>query len=80
MPGGLDRGARRMTWSVASGRAAIIVVASLLLFAIVPDRLLGYLSTRVVPRWRDLLMVVYLAAAFVVSCWLFMRLQRERAG
>jgi hypothetical protein len=66
-----------MSWGVASIRAGIILALSLLLFVIVPDRLLGYLATRIVPGWRDCLMLLYWAAAFVVGCWLFVRLQRE---
>jgi len=67
-----------MTWPVASVRAAIILVSSVALFMIVPDRLLAFLSTRIVPGWRDFLMLLYWGAAFVFGCWLFVRLQRER--
>jgi hypothetical protein len=78
MPSGIGPAAPSMTWSVASGRAAVMLLASVLLLVVVPDRLLAYLSTRIVPGWRDFLMVLYIAAAFVVTCWLFVRLQRER--
>jgi hypothetical protein len=66
-----------MSWSVASARAGIILVASVILFVIVPDRLLAYLSTRIVPGWRDFLMLLYVGAAFVIGCWVFVRLQTE---
>jgi hypothetical protein len=66
-----------MTWPAASIRAGIILVASVILFVLVPDRLLAYLSTRIVPGWRDFLMLLYWGAAFVLGCWLFVRLQRE---
>jgi hypothetical protein len=68
------------TWIEASVRAAIVLGASALLFVVVPDRLLGYLATRVVPGWRDFLMLLYLGAAFVFTCWLFVRAQRGRSG
>jgi hypothetical protein len=66
-----------MRWSVASIRAAGILVASLLLFVLIPDRLLAFLATRIVPWWRDLLMLLYWGVAFVIGCWVFVRLQRE---
>jgi hypothetical protein len=67
-----------MTWPAASVRAMVVLVASVILFVLVPDRLLAYLSTRIVPGWRDFLMLLYWGAAFVVGCWLFVRLQRRR--
>jgi hypothetical protein len=69
-----------MTWPVATIRAAIVLVASVVMFVVVPDRLLGYLSTRIVPEWRDFLMLLYSGVAFVVGCWLFVRLQRGRSA
>jgi hypothetical protein len=68
-----------MPWGRAIIRAAIAVVVSLVLFVIVPDRLLAYLSLHIVPFWRDLLMLGYVAVAFVAGCLVFMRLQRVRA-
>jgi hypothetical protein len=44
----------------------------------VPNALLGYLSTRVVPTWRDLIVVAWWAFAFLGCCWVFVRLQRGR--
>jgi hypothetical protein len=67
-----------MTWPAASVRAMVVLVASVILFVLVPDRLLAYLSTRIVPGWRDFLMLLYWGAAFVVGCWVFVRLQRRR--
>jgi hypothetical protein len=80
MQEGLERGRLEMSWRVAVIRAAVMLLAGVLLFAIVPDRLLSYLSTRIVPGWRDFLMLVYVGVAFVVACWLFVVLQRDRAG
>lgn len=68
----------RMSWSVAMLRAAAMLVASVILFLFVPNRLLGYLSIHIIPTWRDLLMLVYWAIAFVLGCWLFVALQRDR--
>jgi len=56
--------------------AAIMIVVSYLAFVLVPNSLLGYLSTRVVPTWRDLIVVAWWALAFLGCCALFMRLQR----
>lgn len=58
--------------------AAVMIVLSYLAFVLVPNTLLGYLSTRVVPTWRDLIVVTWWAAAFVGCCWVFVRLQRGR--
>jgi hypothetical protein len=63
-------------WAGAVVRAAIMLVASLVAFAVVPDRLLGYLTLRVAPNLRDLLVVLWWVVAFVGCCWLFVRLQR----
>ena len=66
-----------MPWSVTIIRAGGILVASVLLFVLIPDRLLAFLATRIVPGWRDFLMLLYWGAAFVLGCWLFVRLQGE---
>jgi hypothetical protein len=54
------------------------VVAAFVLFVLLPNQLLAYLSLHIVPRWRDFMMGVYLVGAFVVGCWMFVRLQRGR--
>jgi len=71
-------GGKGMSWSAALVRAAGMLIASAMLFLFIPNRLLAYLSLHVVPNWRDFLMLLYWAAAFVVGCWLFLTLQRER--
>jgi hypothetical protein len=68
-----------MSWGWAIARAAVAIVISLALFVLVPDRLLAYLSLHLVPVWRDLVMVVYVAIAFVVGCIAFVWLQRVRS-
>ena len=56
--------------------AAVMLLTSYLVFILIPNNLLTYLSTRVVPFTRDLLVTLWWAAAFVGTCWLFVRLQR----
>jgi hypothetical protein len=57
-----------------------MIVLSFVAFVFVPNTLLGYLSTRLVPTWRDLLVVLYWMAAFVGCCWTFVYLQRVRGA
>ena len=59
-------------------RAAIVLVVAVVLFLVVPDRLLAYLSLHLVPLWRDLAMLAYTAWAFLLACAVFVRLQRAR--
>ncbi len=56
-------------------RAAILLVVTVALFVVVPDRLLAYLSLHLVPLWRDIAMLAYTAVAFVAGCVVFVRLQ-----
>ena len=72
-------GTTRLSWGRAIGLAAVVIVVSLALFVVVPDRLLAYLSVHIVPFWRDVLMLAYVAVAFVLGCLVFVRLQRVRA-
>ena len=58
--------------------ALFMIVLSFVAFVFVPNTLLGYLSTRVVPTWRDLIVVAWWAFAFLGCCWVFVRLQRGR--
>lgn len=68
------------SWWRALGAAAIMIVLSFLAFVYVPNTLLGYVSTRLVPTWRDLTVVAYWMVAFVACCWVFVRLQRVRGA
>ena len=54
-----------------------MILVTYLAFVLIPNNLLTYLSTRTVPFTRDLLVTIYWIAAFVVSCWLFVRFQRS---
>lgn len=66
-------------WGSAIVRGAIVLVVTVVLFLIVPDRLLAYLSLHLLPFWRDLAMLAYTAVAFVAGCVVFVRLQAARS-
>ena len=63
-------------WGSATVRAAVMLVASFLLFAYLPDRLLTYLAIRTTPTVRDLLVSISWVVTLVLAFWLFVRLQR----
>jgi hypothetical protein len=67
------------SWLRAAALAAIMLAASYLLFVLVPNNLLSYLSLHTSPRNRDVLVTLSWVVAFVFGCWLFVRLQRTRA-
>jgi hypothetical protein len=68
------------SWVEPIVRAAIMLAVSWIVFLVVPNRLLGYLSVHLEPTPRDLLMVLWWVIAFVFACWLFVRLQRDDRG
>jgi FtsH-binding integral membrane protein len=74
-----ESGPRATSWGAATLRAAIMVVYSFLVFALIPNSLLAYLTTRLTPTARDLVMVGWWVLAFVVGCVVFVRLQ-PRSG
>jgi hypothetical protein len=69
-------GEGNVTWGSAAGRAAVMLVASFVLFAYLPDRLLTYLAVRTTPTVRDLLVSFSWVVTLVLAFWLFLRLQR----
>lgn len=69
----------KTSWLRATGLAAVMLAASYLLFVLVPNDLLSYLSLHTSPRNRDLLVTLWWLIAFVFACWVFVRLQRSRA-
>ena len=69
-------GEENVTWGSATARAAVMLVASFVLFAYVPDRLLTYLAVRTTPTVRDLLVSLSWVVTLVLAFWLFIRLQR----
>ena len=67
-----------MTWGSAIGRAAIMLIACVVLFALIPGRRLTYLAIRTTPTVRDLHVVTWWVVALGIAFWLFARLQRTR--
>ena len=65
-------------WGTALLRAGILLVLSWAAFLLVPDRLMVYLSTRVAPHTRDVLVTLWVLVAFVGLCVLLVALQRGR--
>ncbi len=68
---------QQTSWARGIGLAAVVMLASYLVFVLIPNDLLTYLSTRTVPFTRDLLVTLWWMAAFVAACWLFVRVQRK---
>ena len=69
-------GEENVTWGSATVRAAVMLVASFVLFAYLPDRLLTYLAVRTTPTVRDLLVSLSWIVTLILAFWLFVRLQR----
>jgi len=67
------------SWAGAVVSAAIMIVVVGVTLVYVPNLLLGYLTTRLVPTWRDFVVVAYWVVAFVGCSILFVRLQRRAA-
>ncbi len=63
-------------WGIAVVRAIAMLVVVFVVFAVVPNWLLGRLATRVTSTGRDLILVGWSTVAFVGAGWLFFRLQR----
>lgn len=67
-------------WGRASLKALVVWVSALVVFVLIPDRLIAYLSLHVSPTTRDLSVLLFFVIAFLLESWLFVRLQRSRAG
>jgi hypothetical protein len=67
-----------MTWGRAAVRAIFMLLASVVVFAVVPGYLLSYLTIRTGATMRDLLVTGWWAGALLFALWLFVRLQRTR--
>ncbi len=65
------------SWGAAFIAAAVMVLLSFLAFVLIPNSLLGYLTTRMTPTGRDLVVVGWWTLAFLISCVVFVRLQRR---
>ncbi|HZD16564.1 MAG TPA: hypothetical protein VE669_00330 [Actinomycetota bacterium] len=69
------------TWARPIAAATAIVAAAYLGLAFIPDRLVAFLTTRVSPNTRDLLVTGYFVVAFLALSWAFFAAQRwERPG
>lgn len=67
-------------WGRASLMGLAVWVCAVAGFAVVPDQAISYLSPRVSPAIRDLLVLLVFGAALVLVSWLFVRLQNQRTG
>jgi formate-dependent nitrite reductase membrane component NrfD len=67
-------------WASATWKAALVLGVALVGLVVVPDRLLAFLSIRVTPRLRDLIVAACAVLAFVLLSFVFVRLQRARRG
>ncbi len=79
MDAGRERGGRTAPqgWPGAIASAAAMVITSVVGFVLIPNWLIGYLSLRVSPKMRDLLVTGWWAFAFVACCALLLGLQRR---
>jgi hypothetical protein len=68
------------SWGRATALAAAMLLVVLLTLVLIPNALLGYLTTRVTPNARDLIVVAVWMVGFVLCCVLFLRLQRRSGG
>lgn len=66
------------SWGRAALAALAMVVVSFLVFVLIPNTLLGYLTTRMTPTGRDLVVAAWWAFGFVLACVIFVRLQPRR--
>lgn len=66
-----------MSWGAASLGAAAMILLSYLVFVLIPNMLLTYLTTRLTPTGRDLVVVGWWVLAFLLSCLVFVGLQRQ---
>jgi hypothetical protein len=71
------RDADASTWGGDSIRAVVMVMLSYLAFVLIPNTLLGYLTTRMTPVGRDLVVTGFWTLAFLIVCVVFVRLQQR---
>ena len=65
-------------WSAATLKAVGLLIASFVVLAVVPDRLVSYLSLHVEPRTRDAIVTLLWLAALAVLMRVFVVLQLPR--
>ena len=66
------------SWGRAALAALAMVAVSFFVFVLIPNTLLGYLTTRMTPAGRDLVVAGCWAFGFVLACLIFVRLQPRR--
>lgn len=66
-------------WLPAVWKAAVILIAAVVGFMVVPDRVVAYLSLNVAPRTRDAVVLLWSVFWFVVLSFAFVLLQRKRS-
>jgi len=66
-------------WGAAVVLGALVMIAAVLGFVVIPHFIVTFLSSRAVPQTRDGLVLLWEAVAFVALSWVFVRLQRGRA-
>ena len=62
----------------AAWKAAAVLIAAVVAFVVVPDRLMAYLSLHVTPRTRDAIVLLWSISWFVALSFAFVLLQRTR--
>ena len=65
-------------WLPAAWKAAVLSIAAIVGFVVVPDRLVAYLSLHVAPRTRDAIVLLWSVFWFVALSLVFVLLQRRR--
>jgi len=70
-------GGRSSSWGAAAVAAGLMLLLSYLAFVLIPNTLMGYLTTRMTPVGRDLVVTGVWALSFVLLCGVFVRLQRR---
>jgi hypothetical protein len=68
----------RTSWGAAILASVLMVGVSFLLFVLIPNTLLGYLTTRMTPTGRDLVVAGCWALGFVLASLIFVLLQPRR--
>jgi hypothetical protein len=77
----LRQAGHHLSWERAAVISTFVLVVSILAFMIIPNQLIAYLSARVDPTARDLLVTLWWAMSLVACGWLFVRVQGgERKG
>jgi hypothetical protein len=66
------------SWGRGLLKAALVLILAWGGFLFIPNKLIAYLTTRVTPHARDLLVTLWVLVFFVALSWLFVILQEGR--